>query len=468
MNPTTTLTSLPAGPLDDLRRRTTGPVLVAGDAGYDEATAAWNLACRHHPLVVVEAADVNDVAAAVRFAADQDLGVGVQATGHGMTLPADGGVLVSTRRLHDVVVNPETRTAWVGGGCQWGPVLEQAQRHGLAPLLGSAPHVGAVGYVLGGGFGWLTRRYGSGADSVRAFEVVSADGRLVRASADEHPELFRALRGGGGGSLGIVTGMEVQLYPVTTVYGGDLFYPPHMAEQVITRWAEWVADAPDELTSEVVCMNYPPIPEIPEPIRGQSFVIMRGCWAGALDEGHALLDAWKAELPPLVDMWRDMPFSDVAAISNDPVHPVPAVSTGGWLTGVDAEVAATLAARTFPSDGPPVLMFSEIRHVGGGALARGDRASTTLGHRDMAFVFHSLGVPMGELDPAALTAYHEATTAALGSRFSAKAYLNFIDGEERRRRTAAALSDGDREALAALKGTVDPDDVFRFGVDHRG
>ncbi len=457
--------SEPVTTVDELRRRATGPVLTADDDGYAEATLAWNRAAQHRPLVVVEAADANDVVLAVRFAAATGVGLGVQATGHGMALPADDGVLLLTRRLDDVRVDPAARTAWVGAGSQWGPVLEQAQVHGLAPLLGSAPHVGAVGYVLGGGFGWLARRYGSGADSARAFELVTPDGRLLRASADENFELFRALRGGGGGSLGVVTGMEIELYPVTTVYGGNLLYPAEMAETVMDRYARWVADAPDELTSEVVLMNFPPIPDLPEPIRGKSFTIVRGCWCGDLEEGRALLDRFRAELPPVADMWHEMPFSEVATISNDPVHPLPALLTGGWLDGIDGGVGRTLAGLTFPVDGPPLLMFSEVRHIGG-AVSRGDRATTVLGNRDHEFVWHALGVPMADGMAEGISARLGEIREALADHDTGRAYLNFLDGEERRARTGDALDGDDVAALRRLKQELDPDDVVRFGVAH--
>jgi hypothetical protein len=311
-----------------LRAAVTGDVLEPGDAGYDEACSAWNTAYRHRPAVVVVAATTSDVVEAVRFAAATGLGLGVQATGHGVARTADGGVLLRTERLDGVLVDPVNRTALVKAGATWAPVLAAAQLHGLAPLLGSSPGVGAVGYTLGGGLGWLARKHGAAADSVRAFEVVTAAGKLVRASADEHQELFWALRGGGGGSLGIVTAMEIELFPVTTVYGGNMLYPAEAAREVIERFVAWVADAPDELTSEVVLMNFPPLPEVPEPIRGRSFTILRGCWSGPLAEGHALLDGWREAMPPLMDMWSDMSFATWRRSATTPSTPCPPGAPG--------------------------------------------------------------------------------------------------------------------------------------------
>jgi hypothetical protein len=453
-----------ASALAELRSRITGEVLTRSDPGYDQHRLGWNRALEHDPAVVVVAADIGDVVAAVSFASSEGLGLGVQATGHGAVLPV-GGVLLDTSRLTDVRIDPIQRTAWISAGCTWGPVLDEAQTHGLAPLLGSSTTVGAIGYTLGGGLGWLARHFGSCADSVRAFEVVTPDGQLVRAAADENADLFAALRGGGGGAFGVVTGMEIDLYPVTTVYAGNLLYPAEAAAEVVARYVEWVADAPDELTTSVVLMNFPPLPEIPEPIRGRSFTIVRGCWSGDLAAGRAVLDQWRATMPPTIDMWDVMPFAAADAISQDPVDPMPALTTGGWLDRFDAGVAEVLAERTFPTDGPPAVIFSEVRHVGG-AVARGDRSATSMGHREREFAFHVVGAPMA-VDLATVEAEVAATAAALGDALSRATYLNFLEGEERRARTADAVDPERHAALAELQRRLDPADVLRFGVDHR-
>ena len=172
----------------------------------------------------------------------------MQATGHGGVVPVDG-VLLVTARLQDVSVDPEERTAWVAAGCTWADIVAATQVHGLAPLADSSPTVGAVASTLGGGLGWLSRHHGPACDAVRSFEVVTADGSLVRTCRDENGELFRALRGGGG-SLGVITDMEIALVPVTTVYAGNLHYPAERAAEVVARYAAWVADAPDRADVE--------------------------------------------------------------------------------------------------------------------------------------------------------------------------------------------------------------------------
>jgi FAD binding domain len=443
-----------------LRHRVDGEVLVPGDDGFGEAALAWNRAATHRPVAIVVAADVGDVIAAVTFAAELGVGLGVQATGHGVAASVDG-VLLVTSRMAEVEIDAEARTAWVGAGCQWAPVLAAAQRHGLAPLVGSSTAIGAVGYTLGGGLGWLARRFGPACDAVRSFEVVTPGGELVQACRDEHPELFRALRGGGGGALGVVTEMEIELFPVTTVYGGNLVYPPDAAAEVVARWSAWAADAPDDLTSSVVLVDGPGT--LPA-------VLVRGCWCGDLDAGRALLDTWRTTMPPLVDQWRELPFADVASISAHPLAPVPAVITGEWLTdpipgaGLPPEVGATLAGATFTGD-PSSVRYVEIRHAGG-AVAAGDRQRSSLGNRDRQFHLQLVGVPASAAT-AATGDLQAALMAALRRHLSGRTYLNGLGGPARCAAAATAIDTADLAAIAAVRAAVDPDDVLRFGVDHR-
>ena len=226
------------------------------------------------------------------------MAVAVKATGHGVIREANDSLLIVTSELTDVRVNADAQTAWVSAGTKWGRVLEETQAVGLAPVLGSSPDVGAVSYTLGGGMGWLARKYGISADSVNQFELVTADGNLVHASAAENADLFWALRGGGG-NFGVVTAMEIRLYPVTKVYGGNSFYPIEKAKEVYARYRNWIVNAPDELTSSVLIMNFPPFPQIPERLRGQSFVMVRGCYCGPLEQGKELLKYWRDWQSPI-------------------------------------------------------------------------------------------------------------------------------------------------------------------------
>ncbi len=231
--------------LDQLRRATTGQVVTADDGAYDDVRSVWNLSFQHAPAVVVVAETTGDVVAAVRHARSEGLRIAVQTTGHGVARVADAAaLLLDLSKLVDVRVDSEARTATVAGGTTWRPVLEAASAVGLAPLLGSTPDVGVVGYTLGGGLGWLARAHGMGRDMLRAAELVTPDGEVVEVSEASNPELLWALRGGGTSGLGIVTSMTVDLVPLTTVYGGNLLYPAEMAADVMARYAEWVQDLP--------------------------------------------------------------------------------------------------------------------------------------------------------------------------------------------------------------------------------
>src|ERR671920_1035599 len=207
--------------LEVLRAGLQGTAYAPSEEGYDEARRGWNLNAHQHPALVVMAVGAADIIAAVRLARDEGLGVGMMATGHGFVSPCDGGVLINTSRMKGVRVDPEAQTARVEPGALWADVISEAQVFGLAGLAGSSSGVGVVGYTMGGGFGWLGRKYGFNAHSVREADVVRADGELLRVSAYEHPDLFWGLKGGGG-NFGIVTSMEFALYPLRSVYGGKL------------------------------------------------------------------------------------------------------------------------------------------------------------------------------------------------------------------------------------------------------
>lgn len=271
------------GSLDEatalLTEQVAGAVLTARDPGYDAARAGWNPNVDQRPCVIVVPETVADVVATVRFARAERCPVAVQATGHGVAAPADGAVLILTSRLDRVEIDPVNRTAVVGAGARFSDLLGPARRHGLTALAGSSGGVGVVGFTLGGGIGWLARRYGLASDAVLSFELVTPDGLLVTDSADRHPELFWALKGGGAGLLGVVTAMEVELVPITTVYAGTLAFPVDLAQDVIHRWRAWVADMRPELTSQVVV--------------DAEAVTVRGCWAGDLAAGRRLVDDWR-------------------------------------------------------------------------------------------------------------------------------------------------------------------------------
>lgn len=446
----------------DLRDRVDGTVLVPEDPGYDDSRSAFNLTVDQRPALIVRPVSAGDVAESIRYARATGMDVAIQATGHGLARPADGAVLLATAGLDEVSIDPVARTARVGAGVRWGAVLEAAQGHGLAPLLGSSPGVGAIGYTLGGGMGWLARPYGLAIDRVRSFDLVTADGSLVTASAREHADLFAALRGGGAGTLGVVVAMVIELVPVTEVYAGNLLYPAEDATAVLERYREWIRTVPDELTSSVCIMNYPPFEAVPEPLRGRSFVMVRGCYTGPVADGADLIDSWRGWRAPAMDLFGSMPFTEVGTISNDPTDPVPGLSTGEWLTELTDDAIAAIVATAVPADGPSALVFAEIRHAGG-AIARGD-TTAVFGNRDRELLLQMVAmVPTPELRAVA-EAEIVRLKAGLGAARSGATYLNFLDGREKRERVADGLSPAGFEHLVRTKQSVDATGLFTHGL----
>ncbi len=450
-------------PLAALKECVQGQVITPTDPGYAEARLGWNRSVDQYPAVIVIAAGPGDVGEAVQYARRQGMGIAVQSTGHGLAMAADHAVLIVTSHLKELHVNPAERTAWVGAGLKWGEVLARTQEYGLAPLLGSSPGVGVVGYTLGGGLGWLGRKYGLAADSVLSFELVSVDGLAYRASAGENPDLYWGLRGGGG-SFGIVTGMEIRLYPVETVYGGNLYYPGALAREVMQRYREWIRSAPEALTSSVALMNYPPVPQAPEILRGKSFAIVRGCYAGPVEEGAALLQSWRDWKAPLIDDFKAMPFSDAAKISNDPVNPMPSKATGAWMRELSDAAIDTLVRYTIPRDGPPAITFSEVRHAGG-AIARVAPGESAFSRRDAELLLSCVGMAPTPEAYARLGRLTDQMKAELAPALTGGAYMNFFSGMEARRRTQEGYSAEAFRRLRALKAKMDPQNLLRFGFD---
>jgi FAD/FMN-containing dehydrogenase len=391
-------------------------------------------------------------------------GLAIQAGGHGPTRTADGAVLLDLSDLTEVQVDPVARRAVISGGAKWQAVLDAVVPHGLAPLLGSSPDVGAVGYTLGGGIGWLARAFGSAADSVRSFDVVLADGQVVRASAEDDPELFWALRGAGAGHLGVVTAMEIELYEVTELYAGSLFYPATMAADVMRRWRDWLPSVPQAFTSSVALMNFPPFETVPEPLRGQSFAILHGALPTALDEGERLLGHWREWREPAMDLFGPLPMARVAEISQDPPEPVPGMGAGTWLRGLsDATVDAVIAA-TLPSGGPPALLFTEVRHTAR-PVRPGDDGLTALAEHDAPMLLATVGVTPTDEAKAAVAAAIDALAGRLGSDGTGRPYLNFAEGARRRQGVKAAFGPDAYRRLAAVKARLDPAGLFGYGLD---
>ncbi|HEX5799553.1 MAG TPA: FAD-binding oxidoreductase [Gaiellaceae bacterium] len=436
-----------------LRSALQGDVVAPEDEGWDEARQAWNLTVDQRPAAVVLPESAEDVRDTVRFAYEVGLRVAPQGTGHGAAALGDLGdtILLKTERLRGVEIDPEARTARVAAGTIWIEVVEAAAEHGLAALAGSSPDVGVVGYTLGGGLSWLARKHGIGANQVTAVELVTADGRLVRADAETNADLFWAVRGGGG-SFGVVTALEFNLFPITEVYAGILWFPIDRAAEILNEWRAWTDGQPEEMTSVGRLLQFPPIPEIPEPVRGQSFVVVQAIFLGDEAEGAALLAPLRA-LGPVLDTVTTIPITELSQLHMDPEGPAPGAGDGGMLAEVDTELVDTLVDLTV---GSPLLSV-EIRHLGG-AVARPRPEHGAVSHFEAPFIMYAVGIaPTPEAKEIV-----EGVTAVLRDALAPweadHTYLNFAET----RRGGASLFGGDAHArLRRIKAEVDPQDVIR-------
>lgn len=444
--------------LEQLQNQVSGSIVTPDHADYEHARLSHNLALDQHPALILIAQNAEDVVAGVRFAREAGLNIGIQSTGHGMHIPVDNSLLIITSQMKAVQVDVKNQTARVEAGARWENVLAESTPHGLAPLLGSSPHVGVVGYTLGGGIGWLARRYGYAADSVRWIDIVTADGVLRRASPAENSDLFWGLRGGGG-NFGVVTALEFNLYPVASLYGGNLFYPAESAADALRFFRDWVKTVPDEMTSSIAVMKFPSLPMVPAELRGKIEVIFRAAYTGDVDEGAAYIQKWIDWQTPLNNTFRQMPFSEVATISNDPTTPAPVYGSNEMLNDLSDE-AVEVIIRYVTNPASPMAMV-DIRHAGG-AIAKVAPDANAIGSRD-AQMFLQMGgiIPTPEVE-ANMRAYVAEFRAALRPYRHGGAYLNFMVGAEACHRAKEAYLPETLQRLIALKSKYDPDNRFRF------
>jgi hypothetical protein len=448
--------------LEVLRAGLRGSAYLPGEEGYDDARAAWNLNAHQNPALVVAAEGASDVVAAVNLAREEGVGAGVMATGHGVAAPADGGVLINTSRMKGVRVDPETQTARVEAGAKWADLVPEAAAHGLAGLQGSTSGVGVVGYTMGGGFGWLGRKYGFAADSLKEADVVTADGELIKVSAYENADLFWSLKGGGG-NFGIVTSLEFALYPITHIFGGNLFYPVEKAEEVLELYSRWSEDLPDEVTSAVAFLNVPPMPDIPEPLRGRSVITVRFCYTGEDLEGRGeeLLTPWRELGQPIMDTFGVMPYEMMDMISMDPVDPLGAYGHSEMLRDLSQATQHTLVKLAGAGSNTPLIML-EVRQLGG-ALSRPPADLNPMGRGDARFILNGIGATFSPEMAQSVQAYLAYIAEAVEPYASGTQYVNFMDLDGATpERVKAAYSPEDWDRLVELKGRRDPHNLFRF------
>ena len=441
--------------LEELRAKGGGRVVGPGEPEWDAARSGFNLAVDQRPAAVTFPRDEHEVGTVVAIARRHGLRVAPQTTGHNAGPLGDlaDTVLLKTAEMTGVEIDAGARRARVRAGTRWEDVTSALSEHGLVALHGSSPDVGVVGYSLGGGMGWYGRKHGLQCNSVTAIELVTADGRVVRTDRDNEPELFWALRGGGG-NFGVVTAIEFDLFGIEEVYAGWLIFPWERSAEVLHAWNRLLPSLPEDMSSIGRILQLPPIPEIPEPLRGRNLVVVEAAYLGSAAEGERLLAPLR-DLGPEMDTFATMPPAGLGELHQDPRDPLPGMSASQLLGELPAEAIDELVSVAGPGSGSNLISV-ELRHTGG-ALARsatGHGARATL---PGTLAMMGVGSPFDPDAATALAARLGLLTGAL-KRWEAGHYLNFV---EERFDTALTFSDEDWRRLRAVKAEVDPDGVFR-------
>ncbi|UAJ79713.1 FAD-binding oxidoreductase [Leifsonia sp. ZF2019] len=442
-----------------LRESVRGAVFLRGDEGLAAEAACFDPTIRHDPDILVAARDEADVAAAVRFARENDLPLRIQATGQGAENPVSGGLLLITRDLDALEIDKDARRARIGAGVRWAPIIEAAAAYGLAPVTGSSTSVGAVGYTLGGGLGPLARSHGFTADWVRSFRVVTADGELVVADDVTNSDLFWALRGGKGG-LGVVTEMVLELVPLTTLYGGSVFFDEDAADEAFRVWADWSASLVDQATTSAVFLRIPDVDGPPPPLRGRSLFSVRFAFPGDAAEGERLFAPMRGAAPVYLDFVGEMPTTAVATIHNDPEQGGPSWIRGHMLDSFDRALADDLLPLIGTTAATPFLAV-EVRQLGG-ATHRDTADGTAVGGRASTHALSSIAADPATFGDAA-PAHAAAIAEVLGDRISAVTNINWVADPSDPAAFRCLWPEEIFDRLSTARAAWDPERVFAFG-----
>jgi FAD/FMN-containing dehydrogenase len=444
--------------VQDLRETVRGPVLAPGDDGYLEACGAWNGAHDdRRPALIVQCTGAADVIAAVGFARGNHMDIAVRGGGHSVAgfSTSDGGMVIDLSPMRTVQVDPATLRATVGGGAIWSDVDHETQAHGLATTGGLISTTGVGGFTLGGGIGWTMRKFGLACDNLVAAEVVTADGRLVRADEEEHDDLLWGLRGGGG-NFGIVTQFELRLHPLgPMIYGGPVFYPAEAARDLLRAFRDWAPGAPDEITALVNMTTAPPLPVIPQEWHGRKVVALIAASTGPVAEGDALVQAVRGVAEPVADLLGPIPYQALQTLI-DPLWPkgIRAYFKATNLARLDDALIDRLVEIHLAAPGPQCEIHV---HQMGGAVGRVPEGATAFAERSMPYVLNAV---TGWQDPdagAAHEAWAREVNAAAADASTGRAYVNFLGDAGAGR---SAYGEETYARLAELKRRYDPTNVF--------
>ena len=439
-----------------LARHLRGRLLRPGDADWDTARTPWNLRVNQRPAAIVEPEGADDMAATAAFAARHGLRVAVQSSGHGAGADLGGTIMVRTSALREITVDQTRNVVRIGAGVRAGDLAAALPPHGLAASLGSAPTTGVAGYAMFGGAGVLGRAVGFMAHKVVAAEVVTADGTRLRCDASNHPDLLWALRGGGGG-YALVTHLELRLDRVPELFGGQLVWPAAAAPEVFGAWRDWTTGLPPEMTSSAAVISLPPLPEVPEPLRGARVTTVTACYAGPAGQGAAALGELTARSPaPLFNACRPLTAADLGNLWNVPGTPMPARIRGELLSGLPDEAIRELLRLAGQDPDSPITM-AEVRHLGG-MLAQDSPRDGAIGHCEARYQLELLGLATTQESDETVRRSQRAVSEALAPWTTGMTLPGFAQPpEDTAERVYPSVT---RDRLRRVKNRYDPGGVI--------
>jgi FAD/FMN-containing dehydrogenase len=440
-----------------------GELLSDGDPGYDESRTVFNAGIDRRPALIARCTGAADVIAAVGFAREHGLQISVRAGGHSVAGHAvvEGGLMIDLRPMNRVRVDPERRTAWCGGGANWGELDRETQAFGLAVTGGRLADTGVGGLTLGGGSGWIERKYGFTVDSLISAEVVTADGQLVVASADRNPDLFWALKGGGG-NFGVVTGFEFQLHEVgPLLYGGLMMFPIDAAVDLLKAYRGFMDDAPDEICGGSAILCAPPEEFVPEPVRGKPVLAIIACYVGPVEAGESAFAPLR-EWGPALEMLGPMPYLAIQSLI------APGNPPGRhhyWKAGLLGELSDE-AIETFVARASDVIspFTATLMLPLGGAFARVDPDSAPFSYRDAKWDYHLLGQWADPSDTERNVEWVRDFDRAMSEYAEAGVYVNFT-GDPSRSAVEAGFGPEKYARLVEVRRAYDPENVFRSNTN---
>jgi FAD/FMN-containing dehydrogenase len=452
-------TTLGEATLAELAQAVHGELLTPGADGYDEARSIWNGAHDRRPALIIRCTGVADVIKGVQFARSENLPLALRGGGHSIPgfSTCDGGVVLDMSAMKGIRVDPDAKRVSAQAGCLWADLDHETQAFGLALTGGLVSTTGIAGFTLGGGIGWLVRRCGLTCDNLVSADVVTADGQLLRASADEHPDLFWALRGGGG-NFGVVTSFEYALHDVgPTVFAGAVFYPGEQAATILEGYRQACASAPDELTTVLNLTTAPPVPFLPESVHGKPVVAILGMWSGPLADGDRQTRAFRELGPVIADLYGPMPYTAMQSLI-DPLYPrgLHDYFRSAFLGELD-DAAMDSILESYRTE-PNALSELHVHHLGG-AMSRVPDEATAFAVRDREFILNAVArTPGAEGFPEAAE-WARAATRGVGP--DAATYVNFT-GEASADQVRASYPKHTYERLVEVKNRYDPTNVFRL------